>query len=213
MTEPLKENQEKYICIEWQPNKDSKIPMYKQIIEYFCNKVSIGDWTVGSKLPAQREMAKIFGVNRSTIVSAMEELLSYGMIEAAYGGGTRIASNTWSLLMSSPPDWNKYISSGPFIANVPTIQVINKLEFDEKYIRLGTGEISPELFPKTMMKDVFKALPDRISSLNYLGPLGLPELQESISKRLMKMVLMQNHQIFLLPQDLFRLYNLFQCVC
>ena len=186
MTEPLKENQDKYIHIEWQPNKNFKVPLYKQIVEYVCSKVSSGDWTVGSKLPTQREMAKVFKVNRSTVVSAMEELMSYGMIEAAYGGGTRIASNTWSLLMSSPPDWNKYIASGPFMANVPTIQVINKLEFDEKYIRLGTGEISPKLFPKAMMEDVLKTLPKRISSLNYLGPLGLPELQESLSKRLMK---------------------------
>lgn len=186
MTEPLKENQEKYVRIEWQPDKNSRIPLYKQIAEYVSNKVSSGDWTVGNKLPAQREMAKAFGVNRSTIVSAMEELMSYGMIEASFGGGTRIASNTWSLLMSSPPDWNKYITSGPFKANVPTIQVINRLEFDERYIRLGTGELSPKLYPKAIMEDVFKALPMRISSLNYLGPLGLPELQESISKRLMK---------------------------
>lgn len=186
MTETLKENQEKLIQLEWKPDKNSKMPLYKQIVEYVSSKVSSGDWAVGSRLPSQREMADIFGVNRSTIVSAMEELLSYGMVEAAYGGGTRIASNTWSLLMSSPPDWNKYITSGPFKANLPAIQVINKLEFDEKYLRLGTGEISPELFPKAMMDDVWKALPERISSLNYLGPLGLPELQESLSKRLRK---------------------------
>ncbi len=186
MNEPLKENKDKYIQIAWQPNRNSNVPLYKQIVEYVCRKVSSGDWAVGSKLPSQREMAMLFGVNRSTIVSAMEELMSYGMIEAAFGGGTKVASNTWSLLMSSPPDWNKYITAGPFIANVPTIQVINKLEFDEKYIRLGTGEISPKLYPKVMMENVLKALPEKISSLNYLGPLGLPELQESISRRLRK---------------------------
>ena len=186
MKEPKKEAREKYIQIKWKPDKNLKIPLYRQIVEYVSSKVSGGDWTIGSRLPSQREMANIFGVNRSTIVSAMEELMSYGMIEAAYGGGTRIASNTWSILLSSPPDWSQYITSGSFQANIPTIQVINKLEFDETYIRLGTGEISPELFPEAMIKDVFKVLPERISSLNYLGPLGLPELQESLSKRLLK---------------------------
>jgi GntR family transcriptional regulator of abcA and norABC len=187
MSKPLKQKRQNYVHISWQPDKNSKMPLYKQVVEYVSSKVSGGDWAVGSRLPAQREMPKAFGVNRSTIVSAMEELMSYGMIEAAYGGGTRIASNTWSLFLSSPPDWNKYISSGPFKANVPTIQVINKLEFDSKYIRLGTGEISPDLFPKTMMEDLMKVLPKRISSLNYLGPHGLPELQESLSKRLAAM--------------------------
>lgn len=179
------EKSEKLIRLDWKPDKGSTQPLYKQIVEYISNKVSSGDWAIDSRLPSQREMANILGVNRSTVVTAMEELMSFGMIEAGFGGGTRIASNTWSLLMSSPPDWNKYIASGPFKANLPTIQVINKLEFEEKYIRLGTGEISPELYPETMMKNVFESMPHRISSLNYLGPLGLPELQESLSRRLM----------------------------
>ncbi|HML37979.1 MAG TPA: PLP-dependent aminotransferase family protein [Bacillota bacterium] len=186
MAENGKENQEKFVHLAWKPDKTSEVPLYRQIVDYVSSQVSRGDWTIGSKLPSQREMADIFEVNRSTIVSAMEELMSYGMIEASYGGGTRIASNTWSLLMSAPPDWNRYIASGTFQSNLQTIQTINKLEFDERYVRLGTGEISPELFPEAMMKDVLHALPDRIPSLNYLGPLGLPELQQSLCKRLKK---------------------------
>jgi GntR family transcriptional regulator, regulator for abcA and norABC len=114
----------------------------------------------------------------------MDELVSFGMIEGAAGGGTRIASNTWSLLMSSPPDWNRYIQSGPFRANLPTIQTINRLEFDERYIRLGTGELAPGLYPKRLMAEVFRRLPEKVASLGYLGPLGLPELRESLAKRL-----------------------------
>lgn len=170
--------------IEWQPDKSSKVPIYKQICEYISNKVASGDWLIGNKLPSQRKLAELFQVNRSTIVAAMEELTSYGILETGQGGGTRIASNTWSLFMSAPPDWNKYIDSGHFKSNMPTIQIINKLEFDEKYIRLGTGELSPSLFPHDLMNKVFKKLPSRIPSLNYLGPLGLPELRRSLVKRL-----------------------------
>ncbi|WP_312091655.1 aminotransferase-like domain-containing protein [Aminipila sp.] len=173
-----------YLNIEWKPDKNSKVPIYKQITEYISGKVSNGDWLIGSRLPSQRKLSEIFEVNRSTIVAAMEELTSYGMLESEYGGGTRIASNTWSLFMSTPPDWNKYIHSGPFKSNMPTIQIINKLEFDEKYIRLGTGELCPDLFPHDLMNKVFKKLPSKIPSLNYLGPLGLPELRRSLTQRL-----------------------------
>lgn len=173
-----------FLNIDWKPDKNSKVPIYKQISEYISAKVSCGDWLVGSKLPSQRKLAEIFQVNRSTIVAAMEELTSYGMLESEHGGGTKIASNTWSLFMSTPPDWNKYIHSGPFKSNMPTIQIINKLEFDEKYIRLGTGELSANLFPHDLMNKVFKKLPSKIPSLNYLGPLGLPELRRSLSERL-----------------------------
>ena len=175
---------DKLVSITWQPDPESSKAMHKQIVDYISGKVASGDWTVGSKLPPQREIAKIFGVNRSTIFNAMETLKSYGIIDADYGGGTRIACNTWSLLMSAPPDWNKYIASGPFKPNLPTIQLINKLEFDKNFIRLGTGELSPQLFPQDMLAAVFKALPAKISSLNYLEARGLAELRESLVQRL-----------------------------
>ena len=175
---------QKYIQIDWAPDKASNLPVYKQIVEYVSKKVSSGDWAVGSRFCSQRDLAEALGVNRSTIVAAMEELASYGMIEASYGGGTKISGNTWAVLMSSPPDWNKYIGSGPFIENINTIQTINRLEYDPKYIRLGTGELSPALFPKDIMKKICESLPHKIDSLNYLGPLGLPQLQETLARKL-----------------------------
>jgi len=173
------------ITIDWIPDKNNKEPVYQQIVNYISRKISCGDWTIGSILPSQREMAKCFQVNRSTIVRAVEELCSYGILEGITGKGTVVKSNTWSLLMSTaPPDWGNYLKSGTFQENVPTIQMINKLEFKEGITRLGTGELSPALFPGKMMQEVFKRLPQRFSSLNYLEPLGLPELRQALSKRL-----------------------------
>ena len=173
------------VTIDWSPDKDSKEPVYQQIVNYISRKISCGDWTIGSILPPQRALAKSFHVNRSTIVRALEELCSYGILAGQTGKGTVVTSNTWSLLMSTaPPDWGNYLKSGTFQENVPAVQVINKLEFKEDVIRLGTGELSPQLFPKEIMREVFQRLPDRIPSLNYLEPLGLPELREALSIRL-----------------------------
>lgn len=171
--------------IEWCPDKSSEIPIYKQIVEYIKGKVINGDWIVGSRLPSQRKLAELFDVNRSTIVMAMDELCSYGILKGSSGGGTRVASNTWSLLMSNnTPDWGEYIDSGIFKANKPIIQIINKLEYNDDYIRLGTGELSPELLPKNIMKEIFNKLPDKLTSLNYLEPLGLFDLRKIICSRL-----------------------------
>lgn len=181
----MKHTSPKELIIEWKPDKQNNEPLYKQIVGYICTKIASGDWVIGSKLPSQRRLAEVFDVNRSTIMMAMEELSSYGILEGNAGKGTRVASNTWSLLMScAPPDWGSYLTAGSFKANVPTIQIINKLEFEEDFIRLGTGELAPELFPKEMMQEIFMRLPDRIPSLNYLGSLGLPELREILSARL-----------------------------
>lgn len=172
--------------IDWKPTKELNIPLYTQIVEYICNKISNGHWLIGSYIPSQRSLAKIFNVNRSTIVSAMDELMSLGIIESSFGGGTKIVSNTWSLLMSKENlDWNRYVKSGTFKSNIPTIQTINKLEF-QNYIRLGTGELSPDLFPHDMMKEVFSKVADKLHSLNYLEPSGLLELRRALSNRLKK---------------------------
>ena len=172
------------IEFDWKPDKAAKTPIYRQIVEYIAGKIAAGDWVIGSRLPSQRAMAQAFGVNRSTIVTAMEELVSYGILESDFGGGTRVKSNTWSLLMSQPPDWNKYISSGPFHANVPAIQTINKLEFEPGYIRIGTGELAPELYPNKLVTKLFRRMPEIVPHLGYLGPLGLPELGQALSERL-----------------------------
>lgn len=176
------------ISIDWKPDKSLNLPIYKQIINYINHKVACGDWPIGMQLPAQRKLAALWSVNRSTVVTATNELISYGILEGSYGGGTKVASNTWSVLMSNKQiDWSHYMSEGSFKANMPTIQTINKLEFAEGYIRLGTGELSPDLFPGELIKTAFSRLEQHLSSLNYLEPLGLLELREALSVHLKKL--------------------------
>ena len=176
----LNSSKMKTIEISWKPDRTSKVPIYSQIVEYVTAKIQKGDWVEGERLPSQRRLSELFGVNRSTIVTAMEELLSYGIVESMGAAGTRISGGSWSLRLAQPPDWNQYIKSGPFKANRPTIQMINRMEFEQGYIRIGTGELSPDLYPKELVRDILNKLPDRIHSLNYLGTLGLPELREEL---------------------------------
>ena len=69
--------------------------------------------------------------------------------------------------------------------NNQTIQTINRMEFEENIIRLGTGELDPRIFPKDKWNQVLKNLTPQIQSLGYLGPLGLPELQEALKHRIL----------------------------
>lgn len=175
------------VSINWKPNKNSSIPIYKQIVDYIKEKIATGEWSISSKLPAQRELAERFEVNRSTIVEALDELKAEGLIEGKGGGGTTIVNNTWSLLASTPPpNWQNYIASGIHKPNLSIIQAINKFEYKENMIRLGTGELSPELFPKEMMKVVLDSVGDKIESLGYEEPKGSLYLRQIISQYLKK---------------------------
>ena len=172
------------VQIRWKPALKSAVPVYRQIVQYVCDKVSTGEWPIGTRLPSQRDLAAMLGVNRSTVTSAMDELVSYGVVEGKRGAGAQIVSNTWSLLLSPAPDWEKLLSSGFFRANSNTIQAINHLEFVPGMTRLGTGELDPRLFPVEKWQTVLQRVSQKVTSLGYLEPLGLFELRQAISKHL-----------------------------
>jgi len=170
------------LSIDWMPNPKDSIPLYLQIKEYIKNKIATGEWPINSKLPPQRTLARMFQVNRSTLTIALDELVADGLLESKLGSGTWVANNTWSLLTSPLPiNWTSYLDKGIHLPNLHTIQEINHLEFNPKLIRLGTGELSPEIFPKTMMDAILRKLPNRITSLGYEEPRGLPFLRQQIS--------------------------------
>ena len=62
-------------------------------------KISSGDWPVGTRLPSQRALAEQFDVNRSTITSALDELTAFGIIQSGHGAGTQVMNNTWGLML------------------------------------------------------------------------------------------------------------------
>ena len=169
------------IVIDWKPNKNGAVPVYRQIVGFVCDKVKCGDWPVGTRLPSQRTLAELFEVNRSTVTAAIDELVSCGIVTGNRSAGARIAGDSWPLLLSAAPDWSKMISSGFFRENDRTIQAINRLEFVPDMVRLGTGELDTRLFPAEMWQTVLKKLSGEIPSLGYLEPLGLPALRQAIA--------------------------------
>lgn len=167
--------------IDWKPDRTAGKPVTEQIVGYMCEQVQSGNWPIGSRLPSQRALAEWFGVNRSTVIAAINELSDYGIVEGQHGAGTRIVSNTWSLMLPGVPDWADYVDSGFFKANNDTIQAINRYEFTPDMTRIGTGELDPRLFPKNMWRQVLGEAANEIESLGYPPPEGLAELREAIS--------------------------------
>lgn len=178
-------NKKQTCTFEWAPDRSSKIPIYRQIIHFISTQIQSGAWEVGSQLPSQRDLAAKLGVNRSTITTVMDELAADGIIESNFKGGTRIISNTWTLLLSEKSIWNRYVNLGSFKSNHAMIQAINRLEFTPGILRLGTGELDPTLFPTELWKKSLKSL-ENIQSLNYLEASGLYQLRCAIVRHVKK---------------------------
>ncbi|MCY9061911.1 PLP-dependent aminotransferase family protein [Bacillus inaquosorum] len=170
---------------QWQPSRDSDIPLHRQIEQYMKDKILHGEWAVGTKIPSQRTLADMFQVNRSTVTAAIDELTSQGLLEGRRGGGTKVVNSTWSVLAAEPPlDWSDYVRSGIHHPNSSIIQDINQNEPRADIIRLGTGELSPDLLPADTMRRMFQQINPHALSLGYEQPKGNRQLREAVAEHL-----------------------------
>src|SRR3546814_11057409 len=69
------------------PSRD--VPIYMQIIQALIRDIARGRLTSGTYLPSSRQLAKVLGVNRKTVVFASEDLIAQGWLDSA---GTRGSS-------------------------------------------------------------------------------------------------------------------------
>ncbi|BCC59238.1 TPA: PLP-dependent aminotransferase family protein [Bacillus cereus] len=162
---------------------DKKVPKYRQIIDYMKEKIENGEWPIGSKIPSQRQLAKLFHVNRSTVINALDELMADGLIQGQIGAGTIVMNNTWSLLATNPPpDWSEYVKAGIHKPSNLMVREINEAEANKKLIHLSKGELAPHLFPLETMQSIIKKVSEELDYFGYEEQKGFYPLREAISQ-------------------------------
>ncbi len=163
----------------WLLERDQNLPLYRQIEQQLRQRISSGEWPVGTRLPSQRRLAEQLGVNRSTVTQALDELASWGIVAGNKGGGTRVVNNTWNRLAANAIDWDSYVESGAHQPNLPAIQQINEAEYRADIIRTGTGEPGPELLPAERVRRILADASDE-PFLGYEEPKGSLRLRQQI---------------------------------
>ncbi|WP_163582832.1 PLP-dependent aminotransferase family protein [Gracilibacillus saliphilus] len=159
-----------------------KKPKYQLIVDFIKDKISKGEWAIGSRIPSQRHLAKMFDVNRSTVITALEELMADGLIEGKAGKGTVIINNTWTLMGNqSSTNWNKNVPLGSHKPSVSTVQEINEAESNNNLIQLSKGELSPEMFPLKEMQSIVQKVSNQMTPFGYEEPKGNIKLRQAIS--------------------------------
>jgi GntR family transcriptional regulator, regulator for abcA and norABC len=167
--------------MDWKPDRKAKKAIYKQLAEYIENGIASGTFPPDKPLPSERYLAKELNVNRSTVVSAYDELESNGLIQRNRGSGTTISKDIWGITKKRIPSWNRYIEAGSFLPNLPVTQRIRKEAVEHKLINLASGELSEDLFPLDSLRQI-TASRSFIGSLGYDHPQGNLILRETITK-------------------------------
>lgn len=167
--------------IDWKPDRHNPAPLHSQILQFMRHKIASGEWPVGYKLPSQRSLAELFGVNRSTVVAAIDEAASTGLLEGKSGGGTRVVQASWGELTNSAAQtWNTFLRDRTHQSSHLHMRTINQAEFEPGMIRLGSCEPSPDLIPHDKIRAILGKLSKRHLGLGYEEPKGYLPLREAL---------------------------------
>src|SRR5512143_1963312 len=69
----------------------SAVPLYNQIAESLLDQIESGKLVPGSRLPPERELSEMLGVNRMTLRQALHLLQAQGLLIRRQGNGTFVA--------------------------------------------------------------------------------------------------------------------------
>ena len=75
----------------FKPVENKKV--YQQVVDQIQNMIFDGTLKAGDKLPAEREMVKLFQVSRTSVREAIRALDILGLVECRHGGGNYICKD------------------------------------------------------------------------------------------------------------------------
>lgn len=82
-------------------NQQSKIPIFKQVIEEIKLKIASGELERGEQLPSVRELAVSLSLNPNTIMKSYKELEREGFVKTKMGKGVFVNENLSDLKINN----------------------------------------------------------------------------------------------------------------
>ena len=75
-----------------QINRESQIPLYKQLIRDMRSDIENGRYKLGSRIPTEPELCESYGVSRITVRNAIHALTEEGILTRKQGKGTFVSA-------------------------------------------------------------------------------------------------------------------------
>ena len=75
-------------------DRNSSVPLNKQVENLIRKNISEGIWLPGSKIPSERKMCTLYGISHITARTAVSTLVSEGILYTSHGKGTYVSEPT-----------------------------------------------------------------------------------------------------------------------
>jgi GntR family transcriptional repressor for pyruvate dehydrogenase complex len=99
--------------------------LYEQIVQQIEESIRTGELRAGSQLPAERDLAKQFGVSRTAVREAIKALQEKGLVDAFPGRGTFVTNGTSNSMRRS---LDRLVKSGEESGRAYLVEVREILE-------------------------------------------------------------------------------------
>ncbi|MCL6478428.1 MAG: PLP-dependent aminotransferase family protein [Peptococcaceae bacterium] len=163
-------------------DRQSKVPLYLQISNQIVREISSGTLRPGARLPAERKMAGLLGVNRSTVVNAYSELEAGGYISSHVGRGTVVAEPDGPERVETFR-WQEILSGqGESLIN-PYNSTMSELLCQRELIAMDSGIAAPDLYPFRELAEISSEvlIAEGKNILQHNCAQGLKSLRESLA--------------------------------
>lgn len=163
----------------------SAVPLYLQIAKIIAEKIENQLFPEETKLPPERNLAKIFAVSRTTAINAYRHLEEQELISTKIGSGTYVSKIHSSQVKATPPvPWEQLFV--PHLKN-PLSSILRDLVAAFSVpgsIPLAAGMPDPALYPVSIFEDLLtKHLPNLSpSDLGHIPIEGYQPLRQSLAK-------------------------------
>ena len=172
-------------------DRDSGIPIYRQIERFLRGQIQSGALAPETRLPATRELASSLGVSRITVTNAYAELEVEGLVHSQPGSGTFVAApltappeqsddrtcaNDWPLWQQQP------LSRTWLLAQRERAHMMASVSHPD-LISFTGGMGDSRLFPADDFRKTLQAVlrRDGPEALGYGDPSGYPPLRATIT--------------------------------
>jgi len=102
--------------------KDSRLPLYYQLVDTIVEKIESGVFKEDEKLPSERELCEMYGVSRTTVRQTMQELEKENYIYKQHGKGTFVAPK---VIHQSLVHFYSFTEEMKKLNKVPSSKVLN----------------------------------------------------------------------------------------
>ncbi|MHB8153300.1 MAG: aminotransferase-like domain-containing protein, partial [Bacillati bacterium] len=167
-------------------DRDSIVPLYRQIYEQLREGILAGTLPESTRLPPERAMADRLAVNRSTIVRAYRDLVTDGLIEQRVGSGSRVVGqlrSTRTARAGSIPWW---VTLPPWrVGEFPMVLGELAAKQEEGRLSFVQGVAPDEPSPLAELAEAFgRVARDPRLVLSYGDSEGYEPLRAAIAARL-----------------------------